>query len=104
MTPDNPGSYSMAAFFGIGLVLLLLFEENNFPDIPNKQMPGAIVIWVSCWLMVSFLASFLLTMEIAHLVPAVFFGVVIFISSTVTWRSVKKQPTKPSKKRIKQGY
>ena len=81
MAPNNPVAYSMAAFFIIGFFLLVGHEANVFPDIPNRKIPHAVITWFFCWLFVAFLASFIMTMNVSHLVFAVFFGAIVAIGS-----------------------
>ena len=77
MVPDNPAAWSMAAFFLIGLILLVFNEENVFPNLPHKKRPYAVVTWFFAWIFVAFLAAFLITMNLSYLGLAVIFGVIV---------------------------
>ena len=107
LVPSNPAAWSMATFFIVGLMLLLLFEENTFPSIDKEIFPGFAVSCLFAWIFVAFLVSFLVTMDLTHLAGAVLFGSVIAISSFVTVKLTKKRAKKKkpeAKPRRIKGY
>lgn len=89
MVPSNPAAWSMAAFFVLGFMMLVGFEENVFPDIDRHKLPHTIVTWFFAWIFVAFLVSFLITMNFAHMGMAVLFGVVVFLGSIYVAASEK---------------
>ena len=104
LVPENSAAWSMATFFIIAFLLLVLHEKDNvFPDIPNKKLPWAAATWFLAFHFVAFLSSFIVTMNIGHLVFAVFFGLPLLLTSLMTFRRPKKKTSK-KKHRISPGY
>jgi hypothetical protein len=111
LNATNPVAWSMAAFFTLGLLLLLGYEKNMFPDIPKKKLPGAVVTWFFAWLFVAFLVSFLATLNIAHMAMAILFGTIVLLGSTYVltdkgWNKIKTKMTRkinPFKKKKKKA-
>jgi len=104
LNATNPVAWSMAAFFTLGLLLLLGYEKNMFPDIPKKKIPGAVFTWFFAWLFVAFLVSFIATLNIAHMTMAILFGTIVFIGSTYVVTSEKGWKKFKAKTRIKNPF
>jgi len=96
LSPANPAAWSMAAFFIIGFVMLLGWEDNIFPDLPRKKVPFAIMTWFFAWVFAAFLVSFLVTFNISHLTLAVLIGVFLGLTGSYTmtneqqWGGIKE--------------
>lgn len=96
LQPTNPAAWSMLAFFVGTFLIVVTWEDNLFPDLPKSKVLPAIVAWFFMFIFVAFFVSFIFTMNVGHLVLAILFGTIVFLSTTYTvtneqqWGSFKK--------------
>lgn len=90
--PTSPASWSMAIFFGAGLILILLGEENVLPNIKKEKAPFAALTWFSAWIFAAFFVSYLLTYNWMHLFMTILFGVLFFAG--ITYSTTDKEGRK----------
>jgi quinol-cytochrome oxidoreductase complex cytochrome b subunit len=99
LQPTNAATWSMAVFFIVPLVLLLMFEHNTLPDIDRKKILPASITWFFSWIFIAFFMSFVFTMEMAYLAMAILFGIIVVIGSMFCvsnerrWRRFKAKLT-----------
>jgi len=88
--PLSPAGWAMVVFFAGLLVLLLTYEDNVMPDLDLKKMPFAGVAWFFSWIFVAMLVSFLITMNLGHLIMAALFGFITLMCTSYVATPEKK--------------
>jgi len=79
LQPDNPAAWAMAAFFLVGMLIILGHEENAFPDLTRKKLPYAIIVWLFAWILAAYVVSFLLDMQLGSGFIIVLFGIIVVL-------------------------